>query len=181
MKRNIFSKIVLGVALTALVTATSCSDEFLQDKKNYDNYTSEIYNYYSGANARISDLYQACNPNIQASRTYQFPSMGYADEHSQATEEYSGFSTFVNPQTSLNTVSGDGQCPDYFTYAYQRIRNVNDAIAGIENSTLQTAEKDELLGQAYFLRAWCYYYLWRYYAGVPIVKTVQDPVASSVT
>ena len=181
MKRNIFSKIVLGVALTAMVTATSCSDEFLQDKKNYDNYTDEIYDYYSGANARISDLYQACNPNIQASRTYQFPSMGYADEHSQSTEEYSGFSSFVDPQTSLNTVSGDGQCYDYFTYAYQRIRNVNDAIAGIENGKLQTVEKDELLGQAYFLRAWCYYYLWRYYAGVPIVKTVQDPVASSVT
>ena len=117
MKRNIFSKIVLGVALTAMVTATSCSDEFLQDKKNYDNYTDEIYDYYSGANARISDLYQACNPNIQASRTYQFPSMGYADEHSQSTEEYTGFSSFVDPQTSLNTVSGDGQCYDYFTYA----------------------------------------------------------------
>lgn len=181
MKQIINSKLVLGLVLTSAAALAACSDDFLQEKRNYDTENKEIYNYYSSANARISDLYQACNPNIQASRTYQFPSMGYADEHSQATEEYTGFSPFVDPQKDLNTMSGNSQCPDYFTYAYQRIRNVNDAIQGIEGSTLTQDEKDELLGQAYFFRAWCYYYLVRYYGGVPYVKTVQDPVAGSVT
>lgn len=175
------AKTVLALALTSALVATSCSDDFLQKKQNYQTQTKEIYNYYSAANARISDLYQACNPNIQATRTYQFPSMGNEDEHSQTTEEYTGFSPFVDPQKNLNTVSGNAQCNDYFTYAYQRMRNVNDAIEGIEGGTLSQEEKDELLGQAYFLRAWCYYYLVRYYGGVPLVKTVQDPVAGSVT
>lgn len=175
------SKLILGLVLTSAVAFTACSDDFLKEKKNYNTETKDIYNYYSSANARISNLYQACMPNIQASRTYQFPSMGYADEHSQATEEYTGFSVFVDPQKNLNTVSGNSQCPDYFTYAYQRIRNVNDAIEGLETSTLNEEQKDELLGQAYFFRAWCYYYIFRYYGGVPLVKNVQDPVASSIT
>lgn len=168
---------------------TSCSDSFLEDKKNYDNTTSEIYNYYSGANARLSDLYQAALPNIQATRGWQFPSFGYSDEQSKMTEEYSGFSDFVNPQVDMNTVTGTTQCPEYFqgTGAYNMkntpwgiIRNINDCIEGIEKGTLSDDEKDELLGQCYFLRAWRYYYFVRYYGGVPIIKNVQDASESSV-
>lgn len=181
MKQITYSKLVLGLVLMSAAALSACSDDFLKEKKNYNTETRDIYNYYSAANARISDLYQACNPNIQASRTYQFPSAGYADEHSQATEEYSGFSVFVDPQENLNTISGTSQCPDYFTYAYQRMRNVNDAIEGLTESTLSEDEKNELLGQAYFFRAWCYYYLVRYYGGVPLVKTVQDPAPGSIT
>ena len=43
------------------------------------------------------------------------------------------------------------------------IRNINDVIAGIEGSTLSQEEKNELLGQAYFFRAWCHYNLVKWY------------------
>lgn len=42
---------------------------------------------------------------------------------------------------------------------YGIIRNCNDAIEGIEGSTLSQEQKNELLGQLYFLRAWRYYNL----------------------
>ena len=144
-----FKSLAMGLAVASLGLA-ACSDAFLEEKKNYNNFTSDIYNYYSGANARISDLYQACNPNIQASRTYQFPSMGYSDELSQSTEEYYGFSKFVDPRETMQTVSGTSQSYDYFDYAWGRIRNVNDAIAGIEKlkgnvDTLIVIPNDKLL------------------------------------
>lgn len=185
MKRIINTKVLLGITL-AVPMFTSCSDEFLTEKKNYANTSTEIYNYYSGADGRINDLYYWCNPNIQGAsgaRLWQFPSMGLNDDHAKSTEEYSGFGVFVNPQQKMNTVSGENQCPDYFqgTNTYQmnastwgRIRNINDAIAGITAGTLSQDEKDELLGQAHFLRAWCYYYLVRYYGGVPIITEVLD-------
>ena len=47
----------------------SCSDEFLQDKKNYD-YASpqDAYNNYSGALARVNDIYKFIMPDhIKAS------------------------------------------------------------------------------------------------------------------
>ena len=190
MKTIFYSKALLGAAALTFSMA-SCSDQFLQDMKNYDNTSSEIYDYYSGADGRINDLYYWCQPNIQGAsgaRLWQFPSMGLQDDHSQSTEEYSGFGCFVDPQKDLNTVSGTDQAPEYFqgtspyglnANAWGRIRNINDAINGIENGALSQDEKDELLGQAYFLRAWCYYYLVRYYGGVPIVTTVLDASSSS--
>lgn len=189
MNRIIYNKFMLAGSMLFAMAMTSCSDSFLEDKINYDNATSDIYNYYSGANGRISDLYQACNPNIQATRGWQFPSMGYADEQSKCTEEYSGFSQFVDPQTDINTITGTEQCPEYFqgTSAYSIsaspwgvIRNINDCIQGIEAGTLSQDEKDELLGQAYFLRAWRYYYFVRYYGGVPIIKEVMETNANSI-
>lgn len=187
MNNRFYTKAFLGLSALTLSLA-GCSDQFLQDMKNYDNVSSEIYDYYSGANGRINDLYYWCQPNIQASRLWQFPSMGLEDDHSQSTEEYSDFGCFVDPQKDLNTVTGTDQPPEYFqgTSAYSlnsnawgRIRNINDAITGIENGALSDEEKDELLGQAYFLRAWCYYYLVRYYGGVPIITTVLNANSES--
>lgn len=177
-----------GAAMLTAFAFASCSDEFLEEKKNFDNTSTEIYDYFSGAEGRLNDLYYWCNPNIQASRLWQFPSMGLEDDHSRSTEEYSGFGCYVDPQVNMNTVTGTTQPPEYFqgTSAYSmssnawgRIRNVNDVIAGITNGALSEDEKEELLGQAYFLRAWCYYYLVRYYGGVPIVTEVLDASSES--
>ena len=52
----IICSLLFSVALTA------CSDQFLQDKKNYDNVTTDVYNYIEGANARLNDLYAWCLP-----------------------------------------------------------------------------------------------------------------------
>ena len=88
----------------------------------------------------------------------------------------------------MTSQSGNNTVPDYFhnsgnniqASVWGRIRNCNDVIYGIENSTLSDEEKNELLGQVYFFRAWCYYNLVKWYGGVPIITEVQEPVAESV-
>ena len=182
MKR-IFNIGAACLTLAVAATMSSCSDEFIQDKKNYSNVSSEIYNYYSGANGRLNECYRITLPNIQAksSQIWQYNSMGMSDDHSQSTEEYRGFSNFVNPQVEMNTISGTSGAPGYFGSSWARIREINETIAGIEGSTLSDNDKNELLGQAFFLRAWCYYMLFRYYGSIPIVTEVQDPVPESFT
>lgn len=54
--RNSFKYIGLG--LVSLVALSSCSDQFLEDKKNYDNANKDIYNYVSGCNGRLNDIYK---------------------------------------------------------------------------------------------------------------------------
>jgi hypothetical protein len=62
---------------------------------------------------------------------------------------------------------------------YGQIRNINDAIDGLQNhSTLSDNEKNELLGQAYFFRAWRYFTMVRWHGGVPIIKEVQNALYS---
>jgi len=185
MKSNIK---YIGFGLIAAAALASCSDEFLEDKKNYDNVNEGIYDYYSGSNARVNDIYSWSLPDI-SDLAWNRPSMGNADLASKSTEEYSGFSDFVNPEVELSSMSSGTSVPDFFmnqsnniqASVYGRIRNINDCIYGIENGSLSESEKNELLGQVYFFRAWCYYNLVKWYGGVPLVTDVLEPVETSIT
>lgn len=178
----------LTLGLVAVVGLASCSDQFLKDKKNYDNVNADIYNYYSGCDGRVNDIYSWCLPTT-SDLSWQYPSMGNRDLAGQSTEEYSGFSNFVNPQVTLTAMNSGTGVPDFImnqnnniqASVYGRIRNINDAIEGIEGGTLSDEEKNILLGQVYFFRAWCYYNLFKWYGGVPIVTTKLDPVEGNST
>ena len=132
MKNNIKISVICMAGLLAMA---SCSDGFLEDKKNYDNVNSDIYNYYSGCNGRVNDVYSWCLPTSN-DLSWKYPSMGNADNAGKSTEEYSGFSDFVNPEFELSSTSTTNQVPDYFMATqsniqeavYGRIRNINGVI-----------------------------------------------------
>ena len=180
---------LIGFALLALGFA-SCSTDFLEEKINYDQADPAIYNNYVGCLGRLSDCYALSLPNPGGGPNWQYPSTGFQDDLSKCTEEYAGFGVFVNPLEELNTVSGIKEQPDYFQGAdasnvrnnvWGVIRNINDAIIGIEGGSLSREEKDELVGQLYFLRAWRYFLLWKWYGGVPIITDTPAIEAGSVT
>jgi hypothetical protein len=180
---------IFGLGVVSLLAFTACSDKFLEDKKNFDNVTPDIYNYYEGASARVSDLYSWTLPNTTAADNvigWQYSSYGSADKEGKSTEEYAGFSIFVDPQTPISV--SNSNVPDYFygqlnniqASAYGRIRNINDVIMNLEavspGDHITQEQINQLLGQAYFLRAWCYYRLVQWFGGVPIVKDMPEPV-----
>ena len=186
MKKYIFN--TLGLGLMTAMTLSSCSDNFLEEKKNYDNVTpTEVYADYTGASARVNDIYAWCLPDANAEANWKYNCTGVKDEQSKSTEEFSGFTVFTNPQQEMSVANGN--VPDYFqntlnniqASVWGRIRNINDCIAGIEQGTLSESQKNELLGQVYFFRAWCYYQLVKWYGGVPIIKEVQDVSSDSYT
>lgn len=188
MKRTIK---YIGCGLISAFVFSSCSDSFLDEKKNYDNVNSDIYNYDSGANGRVNFVYAWClpTPNVQESQLWKYPSAGNNDLIGKSSEEYSGFGSFVDPDNPLSSTSSTNSVPDYFMNTqsnvqeavYGRIRIINDCISGIQGGSLPDDHKNTFLGQCYFFRAWCYYNLVKWYGGVPIVTTVQNPVESSVT
>lgn len=190
MKKHIINLFGIGVAV---MLSASCSDSFLEDKKNYEKYTPEIYNDFNGAQLRINSIYGRCLPNPNAVAGWDNNCTGLAsDPQSKATEEYTGLSgsgetSFINPLFEMSSSTGT-IVPDYFQReqkhlqnVWGRIRNINDAIYGIEAGSLSRAEKDKLIGQAYFFRAWCYYQLVKWYGGVPIIKEVQNTDEGSYT
>lgn len=180
MRNRIFNLFSVGLLSLALY---SCSDSFLEEKKNYDNLNeTDTYNNVSGCNARLNDLYSWCLPQING-LSWKFSSDGSADEAGKSTEEYSGFSSFVDPQTEMTTTGSENSVPDYFMgnqtniqeAVYGRIRNINDFIKGVNGGSISQEYKDKFLGQAYFFRAWCYYNLVKWYGGVPIVTEPSNP------
>ncbi|MBP9983455.1 MAG: RagB/SusD family nutrient uptake outer membrane protein, partial [Prevotella sp.] len=86
MKRNNI-KLLSQVLISAFVLS-SCSDSFLEDKKNYDNVNAGIYDYYSGANARVSDVYAWSLPDPNSDANWKYNCTGNADDQSKSTEEY---------------------------------------------------------------------------------------------
>lgn len=179
-KINMFSLKALAVA--AIISFTGCSDDFLKDKKVYGSFDgSVVYEYYETAKSRVDYLYRCLLPNATggSNALSDIVSAGINDDFSKCTEEYGEYSVFNNPSEILTIQS----VPDYFyvingeTSPWGRIRECNDIIEGVTGSaTLTQAEKEELLGQAYFFRAWRYYLLVKMYGGVPIVDHVQNPV-----
>lgn len=178
-----------GFGLMAITAFSACSDSFLEDKKNYDNVNKDLYQFVEGANARLNDLYSWSLPDV-TNLNWKYPSCGLADDAAKSTEEYSGFGAFVNPENELSSMSSGTSVPDFFkgtdaaniqAMVYGRIRNINDFIKNVNECSLAQATKDYLLGQAYFLRGWCYYNLVKWYGGVPLVAEVQDPVETSFT
>lgn len=175
--------------LISAVSMASCSD-FLEEKRNFAAVNGDAYDYYDGALLRLADIYKLSLPDVNGGPNWQFPSSGNSDALSKSTEEYSGFSgwtgedVFTDPTTPPEAGTGNPAVLDFFQgtagkatqNAWGRIRNINDVILGISGSTLSDAEKNELLGQAYFLRAWCYYMLVKWYGGVPIVTDIIEPV-----
>jgi hypothetical protein len=94
-----------------------------------------------------------------------FPGMS-ADELTlfyQGTPSYLNY--YKNTLTSLNTGS-----TDFWTNFYKFVAVSNGAIEGIDKSTsLSPAVRKQLLGEARFIRAFCYFYLVNLYGDVPLV------------
>lgn len=112
MKTNIIK--LFGLGLITSMAITSCSDDFLEEKKNYDNVNTGIYDTEAGCQRRVYDVYSWCLPTVNSDPTWQYPSSGSNDTQAKSTEEYSGFGEFVDPQKPLSVMSGTS-VPDYFS------------------------------------------------------------------
>ena len=175
----------VSIALVGALALSSCSDKFLEEKQNYEQVGQDVYNYYSGALGRINDIYGLWLPNVTSTSTeWKYPSCGDNDYAGTSTEEYAGLSVFVEPETEMSSTSTSNQVMDFFggqdmgniqAATYGAIRDINDAIEGIEGSTLTSDEKNKLLGQAYFFRGYWYSKLVKWYGGIPLVDKVLEP------
>ncbi len=59
------------------------------------------------------------------------------------------------------------------TWSYAPIRNINILLSEIDKGTLSDGIKENIKGQAYFLRAWLYFNMVDLYGGVPIIDQPQ--------
>jgi hypothetical protein len=84
---------------------------------------------------------------------------------------------YTNSLTSLNTNNNDFWVSIYSSPIFL----TNSAIFGLTNSSELTPKvRDHLLGEALFLRAFCYFYLVNMYGDVPLVLTTDYRSNSSI-
>jgi hypothetical protein len=181
-------KFNLYMALALLVfVSSSCSDEFLQDKKNYGKYDDSFYQQQERVDWYINNVYYDFFSGYKSPVSSLVGA--YSDEKTKMTEEIGGIQNLISPSYSYSEASdGSGY---YGTPLENKIKNepynrIRDCTALIEEIDVKGANLDEdyrkhAKGQMYYLRAIQYFDLMRTYGGVPIVTTYEDASAVDET
>ena len=77
----------------------------------------------------------------------------------------------VRSAMRLTQYSNNPNAYSEFKGFYSTIARCNNLLKGLETSPVNDAYKDEIAGEAYFVRALCYYYLVRQWGSVPVYLT----------
>ncbi len=140
----------------------------------------EPYGFYSEKN-----FYKTAE-DAEASLMYAYGTLTYL-EYSRAvfflgdmpTEELTTKSDATADNQDLNLWKVDNfktntTLENYFKYAFIGVNRANAVIQNVQGATFDETKKNQLLGEAYFLRAWNYFNLVRNFGLVPMHTTMVD-------
>ena len=166
--------IILSVLLISVGCLTSCED-FLDKSPDMGLSESDVYKDYNsfrgfldGAYAYLDQIYKYQGTNNGRSHPGTFSDeLGciYNSAESRVLNSGNWLSQNITAYEIGNS-SDNGGTSIY--HSYKGLRIVNRVIRDVDKVNVITgAQKDELLGQAYFLRAWFYFQLIKRYGGMP--------------
>lgn len=163
MKNSI---IIVLVSIALLSFPISCSTDFLNTDPPDRVSTEAVWADGPLAEGVIFDLYSY---------------LGYGGFEEQMLASYTDEAMFTHAGRSINTFNEGNENPSSLAWTsvtyrwrdmFNAIRIANIAIANLPEATFTNGDKDRLLGEAHFLRAYYYHQLLRFYGGVPLVDKV---------
>ena len=170
------TKLVLSILLMVLCFSR-CKKLIEVNAPTTSINAANVYNSDATAAAVLTGVYTNISKNGFSGGALTsmslFPALS-ADELTLygGTTDVSYIGYYTNALTNLNTIS-----TNFWNSIYPIIFVANSAIEGLTNSTnLTTALKQQLLGEAKFIRAFCYFYLVNLYGDVPLVVTTDYTV-----
>ena len=162
----------VAVGVLTLMAPTSCSD-FL-DEKDLSNLQPE--SFYT-----IPDHAEAALAATYADLRFYGNGAGIFSANWQMLEAVTGTATTQTGQNSdLNNLYGlihiasTGHIVNWWNGLYRVIANANTAIEKIPGIAFSDeSQKNRLLGEARFLRAWAYFYVVRLWGDAPLITKPQ--------
>ena len=140
----------------------------------------EPYGFYS------EDNFYKTAADAEASLTYAYGTLNYL-EYSRSvfflgdmpTEELTTKSDAAADNQDLNNwkvanFKTNGTLENFFKYAFIGVNRANAVIQNVENASFDENARKQILGEAYFLRAWNYFNLVRNFGLVPMHTTMVD-------
>ncbi len=167
-------KKITNISLMLLVlsaTLHACNDDFVSTKP-----LSEVPQEVVWSDAGLSEAFV----------TEIYNGFGVGGFYEQQMASMTDEALFTHPNRGINTVTesrsnpaDQGYIMETYEYGrmYTRIRATNIAISNLTEAKFDKTKADKLLGEAYFLRAYYYQQLLRYYGGIPIdnkIYTLND-------
>ncbi|MBE8713833.1 RagB/SusD family nutrient uptake outer membrane protein [Sphingobacterium hungaricum] len=162
-----FKFIYISAVLIGLMA--SCNDDFVNKRPLQEVPEDLVWSDAGLAEAFIYEIYNG---------------FGVGGFYEQQMASMTDEALFTHPGRGINTVTESRSNPadqgfimDTYSYQnmYRRIRATNIAIRELKAPRFNDAQKaNELLGEAYFLRAYFYQQLLRFYGAVPLVDVVYE-------
>jgi starch-binding outer membrane protein, SusD/RagB family len=156
---------IAALTATVMFVVSSCNSDFLN--------TRPLDKISSTATWSDGALAQAFIFNI-----YSY--LGYGGFEEQALAAYTDEAMFTHSGRNINTFTEGAEAPGNLgwkspTYEWGRmylaIRQANTAIENLPKATFDNQPlKDQLLGEAHFMRAHYYQQLLRFYGGIPLIS-----------
>ncbi|MEO3405401.1 RagB/SusD family nutrient uptake outer membrane protein [Mucilaginibacter sp. CAU 1740] len=165
---KLFKTIKYTIPVLSLVAMASCK-KFLDVQPKDSVSDSQTIVDRASAETAVRGIYRA----LSADNYYgvNFVSVGYL---SGDNVQWTGSQSIVQQFIDHNVKADNATVSGIWLAIYTTINRANYVIAklpGVTDATLTTAEKNQLLGEAYFIRALCYFDLARTWGGVQIVTT----------
>lgn len=174
--------ILLVNAFLGLTFLTSCRNEYLNEPEPSTSVPPDVvYGSYEGAKAHIAGILRRTRSQYEATDSGNLGSMYFA-------REVKGNISIVASSWFSFDYENNNREPNYrrprftWNFLYTLINQCNAFIAGVESSSaISPNQKNELLGQAYTMRAYFYFELSQEFQhtytydpslpGVPLYKT----------
>jgi hypothetical protein len=159
-------KILALGTVVAMFAVTGCNDDFVSTKPLNEVPSEDVWKDPGLSQAFVTDIYNG---------------LGNGGFDEQMLASLTDEAMFTHPGRGINTITESRSNPAdigwvnntlNWTNMYQRIRACNLAIENLETPQFENTgqiEASVLQGEAYFMRAYFYHQLLRYYGGVPIV------------
>lgn len=179
MKYNIDIKSLLCGSLLLLAggaSLTSCTD-WLEKEKEAVVAEDEAFKNFENFQGYIEEIYQKI-PDKE--KVNYCTSWNFGDDAVHNPEGYAHMDHQVDLGNYRNWISNNqcwlnGQNGSLWRSAWYCIRKCNQGMENINSAICTDEEKDLLLGQMYFFRAWWHFELMCYFGGMPYIdKSFED-------
>lgn len=186
------TKIYNLILLIITVFLSSCSTDFIEEGKDYQSVSVEIYQDEFLANNYVDYIYNlmlpANNPNMAMWSKAASEHAG-ADIFAKATDEVAGQVDINQAWSNISPLNnhalksfGRKLQTSAVNNPWTRIRYCNLYLDNVDDyDVLEEDFVNQIKGQLYFWRAWQYFELVRLYGGIPLVLTAQGANAEDPT
>jgi hypothetical protein len=181
---NNLKEIKVFFLIWSLVFCQTACKKFVEVEDPYTSTNASIvFNSDNLAIAAVTGIYAQLGISLfDINNTNSIPSLSiFAGLSADELGLYSGVGkTKLGHFHFTNSLSGVNS-PDYWTKTYNIIFLANSAIEGLSKSnSLTPAVKQQLLGEAKFMRAFCFFYLVNLYGDVPLITSTNYKVNSNL-
>lgn len=179
--KNLFNKLRIAICIALLFGQFSCDDFVKIDPPRTELVRSTVFESDETAEAAVIDIYYYMRGNGFASggnNSISFLAALSADE----VTNFNTSSTIEYEQVNDNTLDENNfLLANLWSEMYNAIYKANAVIEGISSSeSMSTAVKEQLIGEAKFIRAFCHFYLVNLWGDIPLITTTDYQTNNSI-